>query len=694
MLAKRGALLAVGFLAFVPLSPAGLRTTRVIGMRGSSDGSTPQSLYPTTAIEFYMTEDEIAYIRPGFHIAVNSVSIPADLQPVADLSFYDDLNQPLDRLGLATPGPLSISLIMAWWDPNARQYTSYTTRSQTSPITNVTAIQASADSGGTWTDLAIGHSTYRFKTALPAGYDTTKTHTLAIYATRDLITQNISDKDYYANVEQDFRPDGGAVTDTWDMISNSACNTCHDPLSAHGGSRQDVKLCVTCHSPQTVDPDTGNTVDFKVMVHKIHMGADLPSVQNGTPYQIIGFNQSVNDFSTVVFPQDIRNCTTCHAPPATQATNYFAFPSRAACGSCHDDVNFATGENHPGGIEVDDSACATCHVPQGGREFDASVLGAHTVPYKSSQLKGLNAKILSVTNAAPGNSPTMTFVITQNDNSVVDPSTLGSGLNVLMGGPTTDYAVNPIREAASGAAFSGGIATYTFTGAIPANATGTWAFSIEAKRSVTLDPAPPEGSSITEGAFNPVYYASVDGSPVLNRRSVVSIDNCNVCHDRLALHGTQRFNTEECVMCHNPNGDDSDDRPADQLPAESIDFKRMIHRIHRGDDLTRDFTIYGFNGSVNNFNGVRFPGDLRDCEKCHLAGTEEVLEMPPAGLLPTTTARDWYTPQQHYAASCLGCHDTQAAAAHAYTNTAPFGEACGACHAADDEFSVDKVHAH
>ena len=38
---------------------------------------------------------------------------------------------------------------------------------------------------------------------------------------------------------------------------------------------------------------------------------------------------------------------------------------------------------------------------------------------------------------------------------------------------------------------------------------------------------------------------------------------------------------------------------------------------------------------------------------------------------PTQTLRDWYTPMQHNAAACLGCHDTQPAAAHAYVMTAP-----------------------
>ncbi len=109
-----------------------------------------------------------------------------------------------------------------------------------------------------------------------------------------------------------------------------------------------------------------------------------------------------------------------------------------------------------------------------------------------------------------------------------------------------------------------------------------------------------------------------DGSPK-PRRAVVDLANCNLCHDRLVLHGGQRFNVEECVMCHNPNASDKARRTADTAPEESIDFKRMIHRIHTGENLTQDYTIYGFGTppSVNNFNEVRFPGDRRDCATCH-----------------------------------------------------------------------------
>jgi OmcA/MtrC family decaheme c-type cytochrome len=676
----RGIFLGVSLLAAVPLSTGGPGTPRAIPFRRTAVQA-PAAPYPPNAKEFYMTEDEIREVQPGFHITVNSITIPEDRRPVVDYSFTDDLNQPLDRLGEVTPGSLSINQVLAWWDGGTRYYTAYTTRQQTSadtsPHPGVTVTQAAADSGGTWTDHEIGHSTYRFKTVLPEGYDGTKTHSLAIYATRN--TDDIVGKNYYDNVVHDFRPDGGGVTEFWDKTIEGNCNVCHNPLSAHGGSRQDVKLCVTCHSPQTTDPDTGRTVDFREMVHKIHRGASLPSVQAGTPYVIWGNNSSINDYSHVVFPKDIRNCETCHKPPATQYFNYFIFPSRTACASCHDDVNFVTGENHAAGPQADDSQCASCHRPVGDREWDASILGAHTIPSESKQLKGLNAEILSVTNARPGQHPTVEFRLTENDGTVVAPSSLGSSLNLLMGGPTADYAAQPFREQAGGAAVSGDKASYTFTNAIPADATGTWAFSIEARRDVAVEFPPPGDDTIREAAFNPVHYEDLGGGTADPRRMVVDIAKCNTCHGKLAFHGGQRFNTQECVMCHNPNFTD------DQDPAESLDFKRLIHKIHRGKDLTQDYL---------DFNHVIFPGDLRDCLTCHVDGTQQVLENLPAGRLPTQTPRDWYTPQQPTAAACLSCHDSQSTASHAQFNTSPSGEeACVNCHGPNGGLSVDKVHA-
>src|SRR5437763_7023330 len=220
--------------------------------------------FGVNALEYYLTDDGIAYIRPGLKIKVNSVTIGSDRKPVVDLTLTDDFDQPVDRLGKVTPGAISLSFVMAWYEPATRQYTSYTTRSVTNPANSprpgAKAIQAGADTGGTTTDLATGSMKYAFGTALPAGFDQTKTHTLGIYATRNLTTQ--IGKNYYFNVEYDFRPYGAKVTDKWDksnvgtaatQSTCTSCANCHDPLAAtgglamHGGARRHPKLCVLCH---------------------------------------------------------------------------------------------------------------------------------------------------------------------------------------------------------------------------------------------------------------------------------------------------------------------------------------------------------------------------------------------------------------------------------------------------------------
>lgn len=412
-----------------------------------SGPSTPA--FRSDQIEAYLSSDAIAYIRPGLKIKVNSITIPTDRRPVVDLSFTDDFDQPIDRLGKTTPGVISTSFILAWWDPVARHYTAYTIRNVTTPANSprpgVKAVQASTDSGGVFTDLETGRAKYRFATVLPDGFDQTRTHTLGIHAFRNLtnIPEIGSGKNYYANVEHDFRPDGQAVTATWAKINDTtSCLACHDKknFGFHGSSaRRDVKLCVLCHQPQTVDPDTGNTLDLKVMVHKIHAPGELSS-----PYIIYGFAQSVHNYSGVTYPQDVRNCDNCHegidaTKKPAQFDAWFTKPNREACGSCHDDINWVTGANHPAGSQLDDTQCATCHQPESDLEFDASIKGAHTIPVKSKQLKGLTATVVSVTNMAPGQKPTAVFLLKNGDGTFADGTKFGT-FSPILAGPASSYS--------------------------------------------------------------------------------------------------------------------------------------------------------------------------------------------------------------------------------------------------------------
>jgi OmcA/MtrC family decaheme c-type cytochrome len=474
-----------------------------------------------------------------------------------------------------------------------------------------------------------------------------------------------------------------------------------------------------CHSPQTSDPDTGNTVDFPVMVHKIHMGGELPSVVAGKPYQIVGNNQSVNDYSTVVDPSDVRRCAVCHAQDtgAAQATVYLTKPTRVACGSCHDDVNFATGVNHAGGPQISDNQCAICHIPEGELDFDASIKGAHVVPADSKSLKGLVFQIQKVENGLAGQKPTVTFTVKDNSGAPVPLGSLNN-LSLVMTGPITDYGntnfgpdvttVGYVSESATTAAQCGtdGVCRYTFTHAVPASAHGTFAIGIEGRRTEILLPGTVTETSVQYGGDNRVTYFSVDTSPVQPRRQVAQITSCNQCHFDLTLHGTNRNDVEYCVFCHNPSNTDAAQRPNATDPAErtkppqGINLALLIHRIHMGENLKeagKNYTVIGRNGSVNDFTEVRFPlmspqgspGDTRNCAKCHINDSEST----PAGVNDVSDPQGYINPAKPISAACIGCHVSASASSHMLTSTTSIGESCGVCHDAGSTFAVDKMHA-
>ncbi|MBI4296076.1 MAG: OmcA/MtrC family decaheme c-type cytochrome [Chloroflexi bacterium] len=676
----------------------------------------------------------------GVKATITKVDIGADRKPVVTFTIKDASDKPLKIADLDGYPSFTLAYVKQDSATGLTQYVTYTVSDvkgteftfegkKLQPVLAEVKGRPAFDPRATtpafpadhpaFKDLGNGAFTYTFSTVLPEGYDRNATHRVAGVMTRATRT-------FAANPTLTFVPAGGDVKLTRQVVTKESCNQCHDPLQAHGSSRRDPALCVTCHTSQNTDPETGNVVEFKQMVHKIHRGASLPSVVDKKPYLIVGFNQNVFDFSKVVFPQfgagigDTRNCTTCHgAPPvgmkaedyaklAPNADNWKNNPSRAACGACHDNIDFATGKStiagrrdHPGGPQPNDAACKSCHVADSGKEFDVSVVGAHAIPLQSKQLKGVNVAIVRATNTGPGQKPTVVFSAKDNAGNALPISALTS-VSFNVRGPTTDYTT-PLKttETAVLANITGsdGTYSYTLTQAIPADAKGTWAIGMEARRLEKIVGNEGQSVDVNGASYNPVVYIPVTDTVAVPRRQVVATEKCNVCHKEIAFHGGGRKNTTEyCQLCHNPANVDVPElvSPANggpfNVPPQSINFRFLIHRVHTGEELTRDFTIYRTIGrGVFNYNGVEFPGDRRNCAKCHVG--ESYLLPLPATMADTKAPREFYSPLGPAASACLGCHDSKNASAHAFTMTSAFGEACATCHGRGRDFAVEKVHA-
>ena len=514
--------------------------------------------------------ESIAFVTPAFTVTVVSAQVTAGGQISADFKIADSNGLPLDRTGASTPGPLTLTFICSYIPQGQSQYVSYTTRVRTDAATGLSATQATGDTGGTFQNVAPGEYIYTFAAAAPASLDRSATHTVGVWATRNLSAFSLSNT--FSDAAYTFVPNGSPVQTVRDIVKTASCNQCHDPISAHGGARRSVEVCILCHTPQTSDPVTG-TVDFPVLVHKIHRGSSLPSVVAGGSFKV-----GTTDFSSIVFPTDVRNCTMCHQQTtgAKQAQNYATNPTRAACGSCHDNVNFVTGANHVNNPQSTDNQCSTCHIPQGDLDFDASVLGAHVVANESTTLTGTVFGLLKVDNATAGQKPTVTFTLKDKGGNPILPSAM-TRLTLVLAGPTTDYSafVSESALAATGNS-STGTYSYTFTNAIPAGATGSYTIGIEGYRNVILAPNTDKQVTARDIGKNQEITFPADATPVANRRVVVSVDKCTACHFSLTPHGGTRNQTTECVLCHNPNQTDS------ASPAQGINFATLVHKIHRG----------------------------------------------------------------------------------------------------------------
>ena len=661
---------------------------------------------------------------PGLVVEIEDASIAADGTARATLRFTDAGGTPLDPAGLLSEGAIDTELVLAWLDADQSGvpgvYTAYTTRAQTSDSTGETAIQAYSDVGGTLAaiDVAAGRHAYVFAAAADPAL-AARTHTIAVSARR-----HFRGTQYTAVATRDFVPDGGPVAVTRAVVETAACERCHVDLRAHAGAFRGTRQCILCHGPQTIDPDTGNTVDFSVMIHKIHRGRELPSVAAGNPYQLVGDEGVVHDYGDVVYPRPVQECVSCHA--GAQGDLFKQRPSRTACGACHDTTAFvdpvpAGMTAHTGGPQASDANCTVCHPAEAGV---AGVVDVHRrTPLLDPASPMLALEILDVSNTGPGAVPALRFRVTVDGGGRDIAAEPLDWLRATMAGPSSEY-FSEVQVAIQGPGAAGvlaaedpaaGIFRYTFPAgvAVPADATGTAAIGLESFLVV---------DGVRLPALAPVAHAPVTDAAAVPRRTVVRTEACDDCHGSLRAHEGMRSNAQYCPLCHNPSASNADHVSrfeGDTAFAEPLDYKVMIHRIHRGAGGSQPYVLGAApppdpanpGGTPIDFGALRYPADLRSCGACHEPGTEtlplrpevrpsraEILECTEApaddgdDFCDTRTRTDVLRPPA--TAVCTSCHDSISALAHAQVMTTSTGvESCTVCHGPGAEVDIAGAHA-
>jgi len=720
------------------------------GVFAKSDGS-DRAGFTAADNEFYLTEEVYYFFRPGLDVGFISIEIPADRQPLVTFSLKDPMGMPLDMDGVYTPGDVSVRMILTYIPEAEEQKVNYhggsydrggefnalgdgvyTYKFATvlpedydADATHTLAIAARRDLRDYDLDRYSDNVVYNY---VPSGAE-------MVTPPRDIVRTETCNR-----CHDPLGMHGGRYMEV------QVCQQCHLPALEEDGVSysMDVMIhrvhaeaehyptsindCEVCHTggtptadfPLVANPNPATSCDGKGLGMTTVSWADAGDVEvrvnaeNGPLFAASGGAGSqetgmwVRDDTSFVLVDSasgdaVKNgqapmnltvfgCVS-NAPGTFRGkagdlhTRWLNRPSRAVCGACHSDIDFDLGVGHP--EMPTDEFCGYCHLPS-GREYGGSIRGAHQVDYKSAQLGGVLVDVIDISNTGPGQRPIVTFALS-NKWGPLPPSELGR-MRFTLSGPNEDFTFYVREESINSLKAVGPYWEYQFEEALPADAKGSYTLGFEGRiNSVTLNPGTNDEFTMRDPAQNYTVPFMVTGGRVEPRRLVVDDAKCENCHGNLSLHGTNRHNASEyCQTCHMPSMTDEAD-----INPQSVDFRYMVHKIHRGADLENGYVI----GGSDDFSDVEYPGDLRNCEACHFGPTDGPRVSPTytlplqAGLEYVDTPSELITSMGPATAACLSCHDSDAAAIHASTNSNELGEACSACHGTGKTYSVERLHA-
>lgn len=464
------------------------------------------------------------------------------------------------------------------------------------------------------------------------------------------------------NTSYDFRESAPATELTSsgaDMVTTEACEECHGARIGnvgHGGGYTQVKTCINCHNVNYMASRNEGEGDLAHMIHRIHDAGVFTLLEDGA------------DFSHVTYPQHINTCSKCHSDDAPQAQLAYQVPTMKNCGSCHENIDFLSGENHGNttagfvGPLTDNSECTLCHGVESGlgggvltvhnptpatqdrSEFEVNI--SMSPPANGSYYVAGEAPVVTVT-LADASTPVAGTIYTADQQA---SGRSGSGLstaNLYVYGPRADAVPVLTTNATTDPALTGtptqghplfvnelvsGVTTPNDDSRVTTDTNG---FSYQLM-AIPADMTP--GTYIVRfegmdyGAVSDTDYVTASSAVInfqVNTATVehkVSGDACTNCHGETTMHlqGAHPhhapFNTDHCLGCHDLSGNYGDY------------IGNRVHAVHSA-STTGDLKNH-------DWSHVTFPQEINNCMICHTN---------------TEGTPVWRSPNE---VVCGGCHGT------------------------------------
>jgi hypothetical protein len=451
-------------------------------------------------------------------------------------------------------------------------------------------------------------------------------------------------------------------------------------MAAHADRYLDTRACVICHSPlgHYGDRMQDDSAYLPLLIHKIHAAIGIMRESTGEPI----FEDRVRGlgYENVTYPKNIKECVVCHSNPndlplgsGDRIDNWKNHPTAEACGSCHVDVDFTTGENHEGGIRPNNT-CAVCH-PATGIGFGMSVAEAHEkTPPAEMNVPEYNVNLditppangsyylageepearVTLTDYATDTPVDSTIYTTGQDNPGVSGGGLGvaslyvygpraKSVPVLATGTVTDPNFDSSTDTPTQAhnLFVGGTDTLVTTDStgfgyqllpIPDGMTaGTYMVRV---RIADYGRVNDSDYHIESTAFTTIQIGTATVSPKVAGNACINCHGTETAPFHVIRHACV-FDTDECLSCHDQSGN------------HAIPLANRLHALHSTNSAG---DIYNIQGGNRDWAHVTYPqniqsfltGQLTDdglprCFGCHTS--DEITYLTKPFMMP-----------------CVGCH--------------------------------------